>query len=109
MMEYTISAVVAAILVLLLDHLLRTRVLHQKLFWLFLAVMFCFKIIVNGYLTWRPIVLYGNEHNLDLRLWTIPLEDFVFGFSLISASIISWEYFLSKGKATVHQSEEARG
>lgn len=108
MSEYTICAAVAAILIVLLDHYLRTRILRQGLFWVFLGVMFCFKLMVNGYLTWRPIVLYGDEHYLGVRLLTIPVEDFVFGFSLISASIISWEFFLSK-RRDIRPSQEARG
>lgn len=80
-------------LVFVLDQLLRTRVLRQPVFWAFLAIMYCFKLAVNGYLTWRPIVLYGDEFYMGIRLFTIPLEDFVYGFSLIAASVIFWEYF----------------
>ncbi len=55
--------------------------------------MYGFKLIANGYLTWRPIVIYGQEHFLGVRLGTIPLEDFVYGFALIGLSVVLWEYF----------------
>ena len=99
MKEYTLSAVAAAVFVVLLDYVLHTHVLRQRLFWLFLAVMYCFKVVVNGYLTWRPIVLYGDEYYLGVRLFTIPVEDFVYGFGVIAASVIVWEYFMRSKKA----------
>ena len=92
-MEYTVAAVVAAVSVILLDRQLGTRVLRRREFWAFLAVMYGFKLIANGYLTWRPIVIYGREHFLGVRLGTIPLEDFVYGFALIGLSVVLWEYF----------------
>jgi lycopene cyclase domain-containing protein len=92
-MEYTVAAVVAAACVILLDRRLGTRVLRRREFWVFLAVMYGFKLIANGYLTWRPIVIYGREHFLGVRLGTIPLEDFVYGFALIGLSVVLWEYF----------------
>jgi len=93
MKEYTIAAVAAALLVAFLDRKLRTRVLRQSAFWIFLAVMYAFKLLANGYLTWRPIVTYNSEFFLGVRVFTIPVEDFIYGFSLIALSVILWEYF----------------
>ena len=92
MKEYTVAALVSAGLVIVLDRSLKTRVLSRGVFWIFLAVMYGFMIMANGYLTWRPIVIYGQSFYLGIRLLTIPLEDFVFGFSLIGLSVIVWEY-----------------
>lgn len=95
-MEYTISAVVAATGVVALDRMLGTGILRRREFWVFLGVMYAFKLLVNGYLTWRPIVLYSRDHFLGARLGTIPLEDFVYGFALIGMSVVLWEFFLSR-------------
>lgn len=95
-MEYTFLAALAAALAVLLDRVLGTRLLVRGTFWVFIAVMFGFKLLVNGYLTWRPIVLYGDGHYLGIRLVTIPLEDFLYGFSLLSITIIIWEFFRRK-------------
>jgi lycopene cyclase domain-containing protein len=97
-MEYTISGIVGVIGVLAVDHLLRTRVTVQGKFWVFIAMMFMFKLLVNGYLTGRPVVLYGEEFFLGVRLFTIPIEDFLFGFSLITLSVVLWEYFKSSSQ-----------
>ncbi len=93
MKEYTVLAFFACVVTIVLDVVLGTRVTTRRLFWIFLAVMFGFKFLVNGYLTWRPIVLYGKQFFLDVRIWTIPVEDFLYGFSLIAVSVILWEYF----------------
>ena len=92
-MEYTTSAITGVVVVVTVDFLLKTRVTTQGKFWVFIVVMFLFKILVNGYLTARPIVLYGEEFFLGVRFFTIPLEDFLFGFSLITLSVVLWEYF----------------
>ena len=96
MKEYTIAALVSAGLAIVLDRGLKTHVLGRGVFWIYLAVMYGFMILANGYLTWRPIVIYGQSFYLGIRLLTIPLEDFFFGFSLIGMSVIVWEYLTSR-------------
>ena len=96
--EYTILAIVSVVLTIVLDGVLGTRLLRRGEFWLFMGIMTFFKVLANGYLTARPIVLYGEEFNVGVRLSTIPVEDFLYGFSLITATVILWEYF--RGKET---------
>lgn len=97
MKEYTLLATLAALLTVAVDlRLLRTGILTRGAFWIFLAVMYGFKTIINGYLTARPIVLYGDEFYLGVRLLTIPVEDYIYGFSLITLSVVLWEHFKRK-------------
>jgi lycopene cyclase domain-containing protein len=96
MKEYTILAVASVVIVILLDRLLRTGVLRKPAFWIAMGVMFFFKIPSNGYLTGRPIVRYNPDQFLGIRLGTIPIEDFFYGFGLIALTIILWEYFQRK-------------
>jgi lycopene cyclase domain-containing protein len=98
MKEYTILASLFVILTVILDLVLGTKLTTKKKFWAFWTVMFVLIIIVNSYLTWRPIVIYGNSFYLGIRLFTIPVEDFLFGFSLITFNIILWEYYNLKKK-----------
>jgi lycopene cyclase domain-containing protein len=91
MKEYTIAGIVSVLLVLLVDRIAATRVTGKKTFWVFLAVMFGFKLVFNGYLTWRPIVIYGERFFLNIRMGSIPVEDFLFGFSMITLTIVLWE------------------
>ena len=99
MKEYTLLAVLSVGVALLLDRWLHTMVVRTRVFWIAMGIMFLFKIPSNGYLTWRPIVLYNPDQFLGIRLWTIPLEDFLFGFGLITVTLVLWEYFIAKGRA----------
>jgi lycopene cyclase domain-containing protein len=96
MMDYTILVIAGSLIVVVLDFLLGTKILRQRLFWVFWVVVTALMVVVNGYLTWRPIVIYNEAKMLGVRLFTIPLEDFFFGFSLIGLNLIIWEYFNRK-------------
>ena len=95
-MDYTILVITGSIIVIVLDLIIGTRILRQRLFWVFWSVVTVLMIVVNGYLTWRPIVIYNEAKMLGIRVFTIPLEDFFFGFSLIGLNLIIWEYFNRK-------------
>ncbi|MCU0666516.1 MAG: lycopene cyclase domain-containing protein [Candidatus Omnitrophica bacterium] len=96
MREYTFLCSISILLVLFLDNYLKINILKKKIFYLFLLIIFIFKLVVNGYLTARHIVLYSQEAFLGIRLGSIPLEDFLFGFSMVSLTIIFWEFFKRK-------------
>jgi lycopene cyclase domain-containing protein len=100
MKEYTLFASLAAVIVVALDlFVLKTRVTTQKAFWFFVLVMYGFMTLVNGYLTWRPIVLYNDPFYFGIRLYTIPVEDYVYGFALMGLSVVLWEWFKVKMKS----------
>ena len=96
MKEYTILSLASVILTLFVDRITRVRILKNKLFYLFLFIIFFFKFLVNGYLTGSNIVIYNPQYFLGIRLGSIPLEDFLFGFSIVSLTIIFWERFKIK-------------
>ncbi len=97
MKEYTLLAVAGVVLAVIIDMLvLKTRLMLNKKFWIFWCVMFVLIFIINGYLTWRPIVLYGEGHYLGVRLFTIPIEDFLYGFALLTLNITIWEFYNKK-------------
>ena len=98
MKEYTILAVISVITVVILDRISRVGILRRKGFYFFILVILFFKLLVNGYLTSTGIVGYNPEFFLGWRIRSIPLEDFLFGFSMVTMSIIFWEYF-KKGQA----------
>jgi lycopene cyclase domain-containing protein len=67
----------------LVDQFLKTNLLYDKRFYFYLLLIVIFTLIFNGYLTWRPVVTYGVDYQLDFRIITIPVEDFFYGISLL--------------------------
>jgi len=67
----------------LVDQFLKTNLLFDQRFYFYLLLIVIFTLIFNGYLTWRPVVTYGVEYQLDFRIITIPVEDFFYGISLL--------------------------
>ncbi|MFC2093555.1 lycopene cyclase domain-containing protein [Bacteroidota bacterium] len=70
------------------DKLTQSNLFLQKRFYLYLSVLTFFTMIFNGYLTWRPVVVYDESYQLGLRIFSVPIEDLIYGFSLIVLSTI---------------------
>jgi lycopene cyclase domain-containing protein len=94
--EYTIAAVAGPLAVVALELLiLRTGLFREGRYWITLAIAFAFQIPVDGWLTRaeRPIVQYSDEATSGLRFpWNIPIEDFGFGFALVTATLLLWRW-----------------
>ncbi len=92
--EYTVAAVAAPILVGVLELLvLRTGLFRQSRYWITVAITLAFQVPVDGWLTHagRPIVHYNPAAVSGIRLpWNIPLEDFGFGFALVTLTLLLW-------------------
>jgi lycopene cyclase domain-containing protein len=48
----------------------------------YLVVLIPF-FIVNGLLTSLPVVMYNATSNIGIRIWTIPIEDFIYNFFML--------------------------
>ena len=59
-----------------------------------MVIVFGFQILVDGWLTKlsAPIVIYDDRHTSGIRFpFDIPVEDFLFGFALVTAVLLLWE------------------
>lgn len=88
--------VLAATLVVIAAELLvlRTGLFRRPAYWVTVAIVVAFQIPVDGWLTKlsAPIVRYAPEHISGARFpWDIPVEDFGFGYVLITAVLLLWE------------------
>jgi lycopene cyclase domain-containing protein len=53
-------------------------------------------LVVNGFLTAIPVVLYNNAENLATRIYTIPVEDTFYGMLHIMMVVVGYEKFLKR-------------
>ena len=93
MKEYTVLGIISVLLAVYLDKASGINLLKKKRYYVFILIILFFKMLVNGYLTGKQIVMYRPQFFIGLRIGSIPLEDFLFGFSMVTMSIIFWEYF----------------
>lgn len=94
MPEYTVATVVAIAVVVAIELVLaRTGIFRSLQYWLAMAIVFFFQILVDGWLTKLsdPIVRYEPTQFAGVRFpFDIPVEDFGFGFALVTGVIIAW-------------------
>ncbi|MBN1560122.1 lycopene cyclase domain-containing protein [candidate division KSB1 bacterium] len=86
--EYTGIVLLVFSLVMLLDKFLKTNITLDGRYYTFLAIQIALMLIFNGYLTARPVVLYDPSYQLNFRIFTIPIEDFIYGISHVTLTII---------------------
>ena len=92
---YTVPAVLAVLAVCALELLvLRTGLFRRPAYWLSMVIVIGFQILVDGWLTKlsAPIVVYDDRQITGLRFpFDIPVEDFLFGFALVTGVLLLWE------------------
>ncbi|SFS99871.1 MULTISPECIES: lycopene cyclase domain-containing protein [Saccharopolyspora] len=92
---YTVPAVLSVLIVLVWEAaVLRTGLFAKPSYWLTTVIVLGFQIPVDGLLTRldEPTVIYAAEHLSGVRFpWDIPVEDFLFGFSLVTSVLLLWE------------------
>ena len=93
--EYTMAAALGAALVIVLElKWLRTGLFRDRTYWIAMAIVLFFQVLVDGWLTKlsAPIVLYTRDEFSGVRIpWDIPVEDYLFGFALVTLVMLLWE------------------
>jgi lycopene cyclase domain-containing protein len=92
---YTVPAVVSTLAVGALEFaVLRTGLFRRPAYWLSMVIVIGFQILTDGWLTKlsAPIVVYDDRQTSGIRFpFDIPIEDFLFGFALVTAVLLLWE------------------
>jgi len=65
-------------------------------------------LFVNGLLTAIPVVLYNNDENMSLRIYTIPFEDVFYGMLLVFLNILMYEKLKYKSTMETHSKSDAQ-
>ena len=97
---YTLPAAFAVVVVCALElAVLRTGLLRRPAYWISMAIVVGFQVLVDGWLTKlsSPIVIYDDRQTSGIRFpFDIPVEDFLFGFALVTAVLLLWERYGAK-------------
>ena len=98
--EYTIMTVVGMILIVGLElFVFRSGIFRRAKYWAALSICLVFQCFVDGWLTKLsdPIVIYNPRGLSGIRFpWDIPIEDFGFGFAMITAVLMLWQWRLNR-------------
>ena len=90
-MTYTVLALGAvAITIFLESNVLKTGLFQRTSFYIAYSIVIFFQLITNGYLTGTEIVTYGENAIMGIRIVNAPLEDLLFGFSLVVLTMSVW-------------------
>jgi len=91
--SYTVVNFSFLLILLVLGTVFRLKLL-QQFYISFLIILIPF-VIVNGILTGAitdaPIVWYNDMENLGIRIYTIPLEDIGYAFSMLFGNLLIFE------------------
>ena len=100
-MSYTALAVVGVVTAVVLDvAVLRTRVVTRRVFWTAYAIVLVFQLLTNGWLTGRDVVRYDDDVIVGARLVYAPVEDLLFGFSLVVQTLAWWVFWGRRASRT---------
>lgn len=94
----SVTFIITAIFLLLHLYVLKSKYLG-RFYFAYTLILIPF-LIVNGILTGsfidEQVVLYDNSQNLGIRIFTIPMEDSVYGLLLILMNVTLFETFRNK-------------
>jgi len=111
-MTYTAIGVLAVVIAVLLDlFAFKTRMITRRIFWASYAIIGFFQLVTNGLFTGTQIVKYDRSAIIggtspadaapaflgDGRIAFAPVEDLLFGFSLILISLTLWVFWGRRG------------
>ena len=94
MPEYTLLAVLSVLATVAVEVFwLHTGIFRKGQYWIAMAIVYFFHVLVDGWLTKlsAPIVIYDGDQITGVRIpWDIPVEDYLFGFSMITLTLLLW-------------------
>lgn len=94
--EYTAWALGGSVAIVLLELVVfRSGLFRTRHYWISMAIIVFFQFLVDGWLTKlsAPIVIYNPDEFSGIRFpWDIPVEDYLFGFAMITLTMLLWDW-----------------
>jgi lycopene cyclase domain-containing protein len=88
---YTGIVILFFLITIMITIIINPYFIFQKRFLFFLFPVLFLTFIFNGYLTSRPVVTYNKKVKSNINIWTIPIEDFIYGLILIVINVFIYE------------------
>ena len=99
-MIYSDIALNAVFLAVVLDlFLLKSQMMTRGIFWLTYFLILPFQLLTNWWLTSNEIVMYSLSDITGQRLAGAPIEDLLFGFSMILLTLSTWDFFKKRSSS----------
>ena len=96
-MIYADIALNAIIVAIFFDlFILKSQMMTRGIFWITYALILPFQLLTNWWLTSNQIVMYADSEIMGRRLAGAPIEDLLFGFSMILLTLSAWEFFKAR-------------
>ena len=95
---YTLTVLLSVGVFFALAAVVRPGMLGSRHFWLAVLLTYVPFLIFNGLLTAVPIVIYNDAENWGIRVYTIPLEDFFYSFSLLGFNFLVFRLLRRKSE-----------
>jgi len=102
-MIYSDIAIAAVGISIMIDlFLFKNSLLTRTAFWISYAIILPFQLFTNWWLTHlssdgKAIVMYNPDVIIGLRIAGAPIEDLLFGFSLVLTVLGMWEFWGRRG------------
>lgn len=111
-MTYTQLALLSVPIAIFIDlYVLKTKLVKRKVYWASYAIIVFFQLVANGVLTGAGIVEYSGAKIIgsgtpqdsrppflgDGRIAYAPVEDLLFGYSMILLTLALWVWWGKRG------------
>lgn len=90
--EYTMFVTILFALMLSISLHWFSQIVKSVRYLLYMIIGYGFFIVFNYFLTSIPVVLYGGHTVTGLRFITIPIEDFLYNYVLLTSYVLFYEY-----------------
>lgn len=97
--EYTLLVSSLAAMMLSYDFIKKPSCLCCNHYYIYLSTGFILFVIFNTMLTAIPVVMYGTHQITNVRIITIPIEDFIYNYLLLTSYVLAYEFFKDHAKS----------
>lgn len=91
--SYTVVSFAFAGLVILISLCIKPDLLASKRVWVYMIISYIPFIIFDHMMVTLPVFTYGRGSIMGIRIFSIPVEEYVYVFSLLLAYILSYRFY----------------